>query len=411
MINKELKYCRICYSKKLTKYINLGKHPFSNSFLTRNQVKGEKKFSLAVVLCKKCGLSQLSIIPNTKFIFSEYDYLSSSSSALSNHYKNLVKKLIKQYKIKSFENILDIGCNDGILLKHFPKRFKKLIGFEPSDASKYIKDRRIKLFRNFFGDATSKRYLKKFNKPKLITITNVLAQIPNLEDFVRGLKNLLNENNLIVIEFPYLLDMINSSIFDVIYHEHLSYFSLTPLDYLFKKNGIQMINYEKLTFGASGPAIRLYLANNISIYKQTKKIKKTLIHEKKWGIKKIKRYKNFKNQVNLRINKLRNIINTKHKQGFKLGCYTASSKGNTLLNCLKIKKDIISLVSENNKKKIGKFTPGTHIKIVNDQKFIKEKIQYALLLSWNYKNFFMKRSNYIKNGGKFIVPFPKTHIT
>ena len=411
MINKELKYCRICYSQKLTKYINLGKHPFSNSFLTRNQVKGEKKFSLAVVLCKKCGLSQLSIIPNTKFIFSEYDYLSSSSSALSNHYKNLVKKLIKQYKIKSFENILDIGCNDGILLKHFPKRFKKLTGFEPSDASKYIKDRRIKLFKNFFGDATSKRYLKKFNKPKLITITNVLAQIPNLEDFVRGLKNLLNENNLIVIEFPYLLDMINSSIFDVIYHEHLSYFSLTPLDYLFKKNGIQMINYEKLTFGASGPAIRLYLANNISIYKQTKKIKKTLIHEKKWGIKKIKRYKNFKNQVNLRINKLRNIINRKHKQGFKLGCYTASSKGNTLLNCLKIKKDVISLVSENNKKKIGKFTPGTHIKIVNDRKFIKEKIQYALLLSWNYKNFFMKKSNYIKNGGKFIVPFPKTHIT
>ena len=362
-------------------------------------------------MCKKCGLSQLSIIPNTKFIFSEYDYLSSSSSALSNHYKNLVKKLIKQYKIKSFENILDIGCNDGILLKHFPKRFKKLTGFEPSDASKYIKDRRIKLFKNFFGDATSKRYLKKFNKPKLITITNVLAQIPNLEDFVRGLKNLLNENNLIVIEFPYLLDMINSSIFDVIYHEHLSYFSLTPLDYLFKKNGIQMINYEKLTFGASGPAIRLYLANNISIYKQTKKIKKTLIHEKKWGIKKIKRYKNFKNQVNLRINKLRNIINRKHKQGFKLGCYTASSKGNTLLNCLKIKKDVISLVSENNKKKIGKFTPGTHIKIVNDRKFIKEKIQYALLLSWNYKNFFMKKSNYIKNGGKFIVPFPKTHIT
>ena len=125
----------------------------------------------------------------------------------------------------------------------------------------------------------------------------------------------------------------------------------------------------------------------------------------------MKRYKNFKNQVNLRINKLRNIINRKHKQGFKLGCYTASSKGNTLLNCLKIKKDVISLVSENNKKKIGKFTPGTHIKIVNDRKFIKEKIQYALLLSWNYKNFFMKKSNYIKNGGKFIVPFPKTHIT
>jgi hypothetical protein len=410
MNSAPLNVCRICESHNLEKYLDLGKQPFSNSFLKVNQIKKEKRFPLIILLCKKCGLSQLSIIPNTKFIFSKYDYLSSSSSALSNHYKSLIKKLISRYSIKSSEIILDIGCNDGILLQHFPKSFKKLIGIEPSDASKHIKDRRIKLRKEFFNYKTSQKLLKKFNKPKLITITNVLAQIPNLKDFVKGLKNLLNEKNIIVIEFPYLIDMINSSIFDVIYHEHLSYFSLTPLNYLFKKNNIQMLDFERINFGASGPAIRLYLANNISIYKQSKKINQILDQEKLWEIKKIRKYKKFKIQVVNKIKKLKNIILTKHKQKFKLGCFTASSKGNTLLNCLKIKKNIMSLVCENNKKKIGKFTPGTHIKIVNDEKFNKEKIEYALLLSWNYKKFFMKKSEFIKKGGKFIVPFPTPHI-
>ena len=410
MKNPPLNECRICESKNLEKYLNLGEQPFSNSFLKYNEIKKEKKFPLAVVICKNCGLSQLSIIPNTKFIFSDYDYLSSSSSALSNHYKNLVMYLIKKYKIKPSEGILDIGCNDGILLKHFPKKYKLLTGFEPSNASKFIKDKRIKLFKKFFGNLSAKNYLKRFKKPRLITITNVLAQIPNLRDFTKGLKNLLDEKNLIVIEFPYLLDMINSSIFDVIYHEHLSYFSLTPLEHLFSQNGIQIIDYEKLNFGASGPALRIFLANDYSIYKKNIRVKKALAHEKKWGIKKIERYKSFNKKVNFKIKQLKEIIIKKHKQNSKLGCYTASSKGNTLLNCLKLKKNIIKLVSENNKKKIGKFTPGTHIKIVEDRTFIDQKIEYALLLSWNYKNFFLKKSEFIKKGGKFIVPFPKPHI-
>ena len=124
MGNKNLKYCRICYSKKLVRYLNLGKHPFSNSFLKYNEIKKEKKFPLVVVLCKNCGLSQLSIIPNTKFIFSRYDYLSSSSKALSNHYRKLVNKLLEKYKILPKDTVLDIGCNDGVLLQHYPKNLQ-----------------------------------------------------------------------------------------------------------------------------------------------------------------------------------------------------------------------------------------------------------------------------------------------
>ena len=410
MKNKILNECRICSSKKLVKYLDLGKQPFSNSFLSYRGIKHEKKFPLAVVLCKNCGLSQLSIIPNTKFIFSKYDYLSSSSKALSYHYSKLVRKIIKNYKISSKDFVLDIGCNDGILLNHYPKNFKNVIGIEPSNASNYIKQKRIKLINKFFNHKTSNEYLKKYAKPKIITITNVLAQIDSLNEFAKGLGNLINNKSIIVIEFPYLPYMIEKGLFDLIYHEHLSYFSLTPLQSLFAKFGIKIFNFEKLDLGASGPAIRLFLSKNTSIYRSSIKVMKQIKFEKSWGIKSIKKYKFFKKRTNQKIKKIRKIIYSKHKQGFKLGCFTASSKGNTLLNCLNLKKKIIQFASENNKKKIGKYTPGSHIKIISDKSFTKKRIDYAILLSWNYKKFFLSKSLFIKKGGKFIIPLPIPHI-
>ena len=410
MRNKILKCCRICFSRQLASYLDLGRQPFSNSFLNFKDIKKEKKFPLKVVLCKNCGLSQLSIIPNTKFIFSKYDYLSSSSKALSNHYKSLVEMLLKRYGVNSNDTVLDIGCNDGILLKHYPKNFSNIIGIEPSDASKYIKEKKIKLINRFFNYKTSNDYLKKYKKPKIITITNVLAQIDNLNDLAKGLNNIIDEESLIVIEFPYLQYMIDKCLFDLIYHEHLSYFALTPLKYLFEKFDIKIVNFEKLNMGASGPAIRLFLSKNNSIYNRSKKVIKQIKYEKNWGIKKIKKYKLFEKFVQKKIYKIKKILHLKYEQGYRIGCFTASSKGNTLLNCLNLDKRIIKFASENNIKKIGKFTPGSHIKIISDKEFIKMKIDYAILLSWNYKKFFIKKSEFAKKGGKFIIPLPSPHI-
>ena len=410
MRNKILKHCRICFSKKLISYIDLGKQPFSNSFLNYKDLKKEKKFPLIIVLCKNCGLSQLSIIPNTKFIFSKYDYLSSSSKALSNHYQKLVEKIIKKYNVSSNDTVLDIGCNDGILLQHYPKNFGNVIGVEPSDASKHIKQKRIKLINKFFNYKTSNVYLRNCEKPKIITITNVLAQISNLNEFTKSLHNIIDKQSVIVIEFPYLLHMINKGLFDLIYHEHLSYFALTPLKFLFGKFSIKIINFEKLDLGASGPAIRLFLTRNDSSYQTSSKVTKQIKYEKVWGVQRVKQYELFKKTVDAKIDKIKKIIYSKYNQGYKLGCFTASSKGNTLLNCLDLEKKIIRFASENNKKKIGKYTPGTHIKIISDKDFLKKKIDYAILLSWNYKKFFLTKSLFVKKGGKFIVPLPRPHI-
>lgn len=410
MRNKALKSCRICHSKNLLKYLDLGKHPFSNSFINKNQIKLEKKFPLELVFCKTCYLSQLSIIPDTKFIFDKYDYLSSSSRALSNHYKKLIKNVTKKEKLKRNDTVIDIGCNDGILLNHYPNHMKNIIGIEPSNAINHINKKKIIPLKQFFNFKNSIKYLKKFDKPKIITITNVLAQIDDLNDFVKGLENILRDDGIIIIEFPYLKDMIDKGFFDLIYHEHLSYFSLNPVKYILEKYNLKLFDFQKVEIGASGPALRIFICKKSYSKTTSKKLKKQLQKEINWGLSRVSKYKTFSKKTDKIIQSLRKIIIKKHNQGYHLGCYTASAKGNTMLNCLKISKKIFKFTSENNKKKINKYTPGTHLKIIDDNKFLEKKIDYALLLSWNYAKFFLKNSQFKKRGGKFIIPFPKLII-
>ena len=187
------------------------------------------------------------------------------------------------------------------------------------------------------------------------------------------LRNIINKESLIVIEFPYLLDMINKGLFDLIYHEHLSYFALTPLKFLFGKFDIKIVNFKKLNLGASGPAIRLFLAKNDSQYQTSNKVIKQIRYEKVWGVQKIIKYKFFEKVVNEKINKIKKIIYSKYNQGYKLGCFTASSKGNTLLNCLNIEKKIIRFASENNKKKNRKIHSRNTYKNYKRQRLSKKE--------------------------------------
>ena len=204
--------------------------------------------------------------------------------------------------------------------------------------------------------------------------------------------------------------MLEQSLFDLIYHEHLSYFNLTSLQVLFDKHGLRINNFKKVNLGASGPALRVFVALKYSkTYINQSKIDRALFLEKKKN-NDTNTFTGFEKNVKKRITQLKKLILSLYKSGFRIGCYSAPAKGNTLLNCLNLKKKVISYASENNSKKIGKYTPGTHIKIISDEEYLKKSIDYSLLLSWNYKNFFLKKSKFIKNGGKFIIPFPYIEI-
>ena len=403
MTFRYLKKCRGCGSNNFLNYLDLGNQPLSNSFLKKNELIKERKFPLKIILCKKCKLSQLSIVVSSKKIFNDYDYLSSSSKSLSDHYKTLVKYITKKYKIKKNDNVLDIGCNDGVLLKNYNSNVN-IIGVEPSNVYKFIKDKRIKIYNNFFNKNLAKKILENHGAINVITMTNVLAHVDKLNDLILNINRILSQKGTFIIEVPYIYDMLKKFTFDVIYHEHLSYFSLSSLNYIFKKNFLRIYDVRRIKLGASGPCLRVFVKKEI--YSVAKKsVKKLLNFEKRIGINNEKIYLDFTKGVNKKINIIQNIIDSYKKKNIPLACYTAPAKGNTLLNALNLKSSNIKYVSENNKKKLGKFTPGTHLKIVKDSFLIKKKIKHALLLSWNYKKFFQSKSKFIKTGGRFIVPF------
>ena len=402
---KKVNRCRICNSGKLKKYLNLKEQPLANSFLKQEDIKNEKKYPLELLFCEKCKLSQLSIVVNPKLIFNKDDYLASFSKALKNHYKKLVKSLEKKNNLYDKSTVLDIGCNDGVLLNNYSKKVLNVIGIEPSNAFKKIKNKKIKVINKFFNENTANIFLRKFSKAKIITITNVLAHVDNINSLIKNVKKILHSNGNLIIEVPYILDMLNRSTFDLVYHEHLSYFNIISLKFLFEKNGLKIINIDKINFGASGPSLRIYVTHNKSSFKVNKKIFTYIRNEKLKGVDDFNTYKKFEQNVKNKISKLRKKLINLHEKNYKLACFTAPAKGNTLLNSLNLKSNFFEFATENNHRKINKFTPGTHLKIVKDNKLINSKIKYALLLSWNYKKFFVKNSKFIKNGGKFIFPF------
>ncbi len=406
----KIKKCRICDNKKLYTYLNLGNQPPSNSFI-KFLNKKEKKFSLKVKICENCGLSQLDTVVSPKNIFKDYVYLSSSSKALVEHYKNMTLEILKVTKPKKDSLILDIGSNDGITLKNYDQRKYNVVGIEPSSAAKYAIKSGIKTEKIFFNLKNSIKLRKKYNTAKIITATNVFAHNDKIQDFVNGIRNILDFNGVFVIEFPYLDFMLKENFYDTIYHEHYSYLSITPLNYLFKKFQLKIFKIRQVNLGASGPALRVYIKHNDNRnYRDDGNLKKYLLYERKNKFQKKGTYNKFKLKIN-QINKdILNIIKKLNKKKLKVGAFGAPAKGNTLLNTLKLNSKKIVAISENNAEKIGKFTPGSKIRIVSDNDFNQMDIKYALLLSWNYKKFFLKNSNFIKNGGKFILPFPKPKI-
>ena len=402
--------CRICNNSKLYVYLDLGKQPPSNSFIKSRSIK-EKKFPLKVQICENCGLSQLDTIVSPKSIFKDYVYLSSTSKALVKHYKKMTDDILKIVKPSKDSLIIDIGSNDGITLQHYDKKRFKLLGIEPSSAAKYAIRKGIKTERIFFNYLNSKKLKNKYKKAKIITATNVFAHNDKIQDFVKGIKEILDLDGVFIIEFPYIDFMLKENFYDTIYHEHYSYLSITPLDYLFKKFDLRIFKINQVNIGASGPALRVFIKHtNNQKFIDDGNLRKYLSYETKKKFKKKLTYKKFGERI-IKINKkLIKMIKILNKKQIKVGAFGAPAKGNTLLNTLKLNSKNIIAISENNTEKIGKFSPGSKIKIISDEKFIKLKIKYALLLSWNYKNFFLKKSSFIKKGGKFIIPFPKPHI-
>ena len=403
------KTCRYCLSKNLKQLISLGDQPPSNSFISPKKIKKEKKFPLELYICRNCYLVQLLDVVSGKKIFDKYSYLSSSSKALVNHFNKFAFNLEKKFKLSSKDVVVDIGCNDGILLDAYNLKFQK-IGVEPSDVYKIAKNKGYKIYNNFFNIDIANKIKDKHGSAKIITATNVFAHIDNMHSFLNGINNLLDKEGVFIVEVSYLLDLIDQNLFDTIYHEHLCYISLYSLKKFLAGFKLEIFHTERKKVGASGPSITFFIKKKNSNRKILSSVKRLSMYEKKWGVNKLKNYVSFEKRVISNKIKTLKIIKKLKKDGNKIFCFGAPAKGNTLLNFYKLNSKSIDFVSDNSKTKQGKYTPGSNIKIVSDNFILKKNYKYALLLSWNYKDFFIKNSKFIKKGGKFIIPLPNPKI-
>ncbi|MDC3184596.1 class I SAM-dependent methyltransferase [Candidatus Pelagibacter sp.] len=406
----KIKKCRICNNKNLKKIVDLKKQYIQGSFIKKNKpTPYKKKIPLALLLCQKCSLVQLSHTTNKDLLYKNYWYESAINSTMRNHLKDLSKttRMILNFGKKDNITVLDIGCNDGTLLSFYPKNFFKY-GIDPSQIIKKITDKKIKKIQDFFPPITKTNQLYKI-KFNLITSIAMFYDLDDPNIFVKKIKLLLKEKGIWVFELSYLVDMLKLNSFDTICHEHLEYYSLHSLNFLMNKHNLKIFKVSKNS--SNGGSIRCFVThknNNVYNNKGDDKLLNSMMSKER--IIKIKNktvYKNFLKKIEkIKKHLLKEIfkIKKKDKTVYILG---ASTKGNTILQYLNITDKEIPFAIERNKEKIGANTIGSNIKIVSEDFAKNNPPDYKLVLPWHFKKEIIKREyNFLKKGGKLIFPLP-----
>ena len=365
--------CRYCNSILKTLFLDLGKTPLANSYLEKKDLM-EKEFSLPlnVYVCEKCFLVQLKEYEMPKKIFSDYVYFSSYSESWLNHAKKYVEKITSKLNLDKENFVIEIASNDGYLLQFFDKKIT-VLGIEPAkNIAEIAEEKNIETLNEFFSYDLAKKLSNLRTKPDLIIGNNVFAHIPDINDFLKGLKILLKNSGIITLEFPHLLELIRHKQFDTIYHEHLFYFSFIVVKEIFSSHKLEIFDVEKLK--THGGSLRIYAKHKENNdFPINKRVKALLDEEQEFGFTNIKFYDNFDKKIKKIKKDFFDFIMKAKNENKKIVCYGAPAKGNTFLNYCKIDSKIIDYTVDKNPHKQGKFLPGTHIEIKNIEEIEKTK--------------------------------------
>ena len=405
--------CRFCDYQLSDIFIDLGDTPLANSFLSLDMLdKREASFPLRALVCEKCFLVQVDEFEKPQNIFNNYAYFSSYSTSWLEHVKIFVEEVIKRFDISKNDQVIEIASNDGYLLKNFRKHQIPVLGIEPAaNVAKIAENNGIPTHVDFFGSKSVTKIIDSGIKANLLIAFNVLPHVPDLNDFVFGMKNILDKNGIIIIQFSaYLLDVIEKCEFDMVYHEHFSYFSLYTLKKIFESFNLEIFDVKEISVHGGSLRLFLKLKNNLGIQIEGN-VEKLLKKEKHYGLQEISTYLEFQKKVDKSKKSIQEFfINTK-KQGKKVVCYGAAAKGNTVLNFCKITKDEIEYVVDISPHKQEKFLPGTHIPIYSPEKIKDTKPDYIIILAWNLKDEIIEQMKFIEEwNGKFVVLIPEVKI-
>ena len=405
--------CRHCNTELKLPLIDLGSAPPSNAYLTEQTLHTpEKWFPLRVLVCESCWLAQTEDFAQAEELFNEdYAYFSSFSTSWLEHAERYVKDMTKRFSLDKHSHVIEVAANDGYLLQYVKKHNIPCTGVEPTTSTaNAAREKGINILEEFFGVKLAQQLVEQGKQADLTVANNVLAHVPDINDFVAGFSILLKPNGVATFEFPHLLKLVNENQFDTIYHEHFSYLSLTALEVIFKENGLQVFDVEELT--THGGSLRLFAQrSDTGVQIVSEKVIKLRKREMDTGMDSGNFYKNFQKKANIVKDDLLNFLIKAKQDGKKVVAYGAAAKGNTLLNYAGIRLDLLSYIVDRSPSKQGKYMPGSRIPIYTEQFLKDDKPDYVLILPWNLKSEVIKQLSYIKeSGGKLAVAVPQLEI-
>ncbi len=398
--------CRFC-GGALADVVDLGMSPLCESFLPAERLNAMEPFyPLKVRVCERCFLMQLDQYVAPEHIFREYAYFSSYSDAYLDHARTYVEAVVRRLGLGGESHVVELASNDGYLLQHFARHGVPVLGVEPAaNVASAAIARGVPTLVEFFGA----RLARRMKRADLVIANNVLAQVPDLNDFVAGIALLLKPRGVATVEFPHLAKLIGENQYDTIYHEHFSYFSLGTARRIFAAHGLTLFDVEEIW--THGGSLRLYLCPQAAARPISARVGAVLAAEAEAGLDRLSGFSRFAEHVKQAKWNLVDFLIRAKWYGKSIVAYGAPGKGNTLLNYCGIRTDFIDYAVDRNPYKHGKFTPGTHIPIFAPERMRETRPDYVLILPWNLKHEIMANHAYIRDwGGQFVVPIPDVAI-
>lgn len=405
--------CRHCHHELQFTFLDLGSSPPSNAYLSKDELaKPEIWYPLRLLVCEHCWLVQTEDFAGRDALFnSEYAYFSSFSSSWLQHAKAYVDAVLARYSLNSSSMVIEIASNDGYLLQYVKSAGIPCLGIEPTSSTAVAAMAKgLKVIERFFGVGLAKELVSSGCQADLMVANNVLAHVPDVNDFVSGFSALLKPNGVVTFEFPHLLQLVDNGQFDTVYHEHFSYLSLTSVTAIFQSNGLSVFDVEEL--GTHGGSLRVHAQRADTGLRQIgSAVDRMLTKENLAGMTLLTFYQGFQSKPEAISRALLSFLVQQARNGVSVAAYGAAAKGNTLLNYAGIRGFLLPYVVDRNPAKQDKFMPGSRIPIVDEEMLRRTKPAYVLILPWNLKQEVMAQLAYIRDwGGKFVTAIPELEL-
>ncbi len=402
--------CRACDGRRVPLVISLGRTPLANALLSADQLDAhEDTYPLDLVFCEDCTLVQITETVPPSRLFADYAYFSSFSDTMLRHAETLVERVIRDRQLAGDALVAEIASNDGYLLQFYRRAGIRVLGIEPAaNIAKVAEERGIPTVVDFFGEACARTLAARGDRADVIHANNVLAHVPDLPGFARGLTTLLSRDGVAIVEAPYVRDLIDHREFDTIYHEHLSYFSLTAIHRLCASHGLAVIDVERLPIHGGSLRVTIGHAGGPP---PSPAVGRLLDEEEAGGVTRLEFYQRFANDVADLRRSLLAVLSDLRAEGKRLAAYGAAAKGSTLLNYFGIGRDYLDYVVDRSPHKQGRYMPGVHLPIHAPSRLLEDRPDCVLLLTWNFADEILaQQAEFRQGGGRFIIPVPAVRV-